>query len=396
MKYEYVICHYAEIGLKGKNRKFFEEKLVENIKKALPGNSFQRVRRISGRILIELIEEKVNETQIKNSLKDVFGIAHFSFAVGCEQKIESIKEKAAEILKDKKFKSFRIETQRGKKDFPLDSQQINERVGEYVLRKLKTRNPKLKVNLKKPKITCFIEIVEKYAFLYLRKIPGPGGLPVSVSGKAISLLSGGIDSPVASFYGQRRGIEIIFLHFTSFPFTKQSSVEKVKKIVEILNRFQFQAKLYLVPFTEIQKEILLKTKAKLRVILYRRFMFRIAEVLAEKVRARALITGESVGQVASQTLENIGAIEEAVKLPVLRPLIGLDKKDIINEAGEIGTFDVSILPGEDCCSRFLPKHPETRANLAEVKREENKLNIGKLIEEAIKKTKVVRIINHKS
>ncbi len=278
----------------------------------------------------------------------------------------------------------------------MDSQQINERVGEYVLRKLKTQNSKLKVNLKKPGITCFIEIVEKYAFLYLKKIPGPGGLPVSVSGKAISLLSGGIDSPVASFYGQRRGINITFLHFTSFPFTKQSSVEKVKKIVEILNRFQFQAKLYLVPFTEIQKEILLKTTAKLRIILYRRFMFRIAEILVNKERAKALITGESVGQVASQTLENIGVIEEVVKLPVLRPLIGMDKKDIIDKARELSTFDVSILPGKDCCQRFLPKHPETRANLPEVKREEDKLNIKKLIEEAIKKTKVVRIINYKS
>jgi len=386
---KYVICHYAEIGLKGKNRRFFEEKLVENIKKALPGNSFQKVRRISGRILVEL-EDKIREDLIKNALKNVFGLAYFAFAVNCQQEIEIIKEKAVELLKDKKLKSFRIDTKRSEKDFSLTSQQINEKVGAWVVQKLNK-----KVKLKNPDITCFIEIVEKYAFLYFKEIPGPGGLPVSVSGKAISLLSGGIDSPVASFYGQRRGIEIIFLHFTSFPFTKQTSVEKAKEIVKILNKFQFQSKLYLVPFTAIQKEILLRTAAKLRVVLYRRFMFRIAEILAKKVRAKALITGESVGQVASQTLENIGAIEEVVKLPVLRPLIGQDKEDIIKKAKEIGTFDISILPGEDCCQRFLPKHPETKADLPEVKKEENKLNVEKLIGEAIKKAKVVRIVNSK-
>ena len=387
MKPEYVICHYAEIGLKGKNRKFFEEKLVENIKKSLPGNSYEKVKRISGRILIEL-EEKADETQIKNSLKNVFGIAFFAFAINSEQKIETIKKKAIELLKSERFKSFRIETKRSKKDFSLTSQEINEKVGAEVVKKLKK-----KVDLKNPKITCFIEIVEKYAFLYLEKIKGPGGLPVSVSGKAISLLSGGIDSPVASFYGQRRGIKIIFLHFTSYPFTKQSSVEKAKRVVKILNKFQFQSKLYLIPFTEIQKEILLKTKTKLRVILYRRFMFRIAEILATREKARALITGESVGQVASQTLENIGAIEEVIKLPVLRPLIGQDKEDIIKKAKEIGTFDVSILPGEDCCQRFLPKHPETKADLREVKKEEKKLNVKELIEQAIKRSQKL-IINH--
>ncbi|MBZ9572864.1 tRNA 4-thiouridine(8) synthase ThiI [Patescibacteria group bacterium] len=398
MKWDYIICHYAEIGLKGKNRKFFEEKLVENIKKSLPGNSYKKVKRISGRILIEL-KEQVKENLIKKSLKNVFGLAFFAFGKSCPQKIEAIKKKAVEILKDKKFKSFRIETRRSKKDFPLTSQQINEKVGEYVLRKLaphQTKGSGVRVDLKNPDITCFIEIVEKYAFLYLEKIKGPGGLPVGVSGKAISLLSGGIDSPVASFYGQKRGIKIIFLHFTSYPFTKQSSVEKAKKIVKILNKFQFQSKLYSVPFTEIQKEILLKTKAKLRVVLYRRFMFRIAEVLAKKEKAKALITGESVGQVASQTLENIGVIETAVDLPVLRPLIGMDKEDIIKKAKEIGTFDTSILPAEDCCQRFLPKHPETKAGLREVKKEEEKLEVDNLIKEAIKKAKVVKVINSKS
>jgi len=390
MKYDSIICHYAEIGLKGKNRKFFEEGLMGNIKTSFIINScngIKNIRRISGRILIK-IDKRVEEDKIRQALKNVFGIAYFSFVLNCGQDMEEIKKKSFEILEDKEFKTFRVETKRAEKDFYLTSQQINEQVGEYIFEKLNAKSLKFRVNLKNPDITCFIEIVEKYAFLYLEKVRGLGGLPVGVSGKAMSLLSGGIDSPVASFYGMQRGIKIIFLHFTSFPFTEQASIEKVKKIVKILNKFQFRSKLYLIPFLNIQKEILLKTKAKLRVVLYRRFMFKIAEVLAEKEKIKALITGESVGQVASQTLENIGVIQETIKSLVLRPLIGMDKEDIIKKGKEIGTFDISILPAQDCCQRFLPKHPETRANLKEVKEEEKKLDVKGLIKEAIKKVKV--------
>jgi len=395
MKYNFIICHYAEIGLKGKNRKFFEEKLIENIKKVLPRNSYKKVKRISGRILIGL-----GDCPSRQVLKNVFGIAYFSFAVACEQEIEAIKKKAVEILRNKTvtnrcdrikllqlsekqrlhFKTFKVETQRSKKDFPLNSQQISEQVGAEVLKKLKK-----KVDLTNPDITCFIEIVENYAFLYLEKIPGPGGLPVNVSGKAISLLSGGIDSPVAAFYGMRRGVKIIFLHFYT---QTQNSIDKTKKIVRILNKYQFSSKLYLVPFLNIQKEIFQKTNPEYGCISCRRFMFRIAEILAEKEKAEALITGENIGQVASQTLANIRATEEATNLPVLRPLIGMDKKDIIDKAKEIGTFDISILAEEFYCHGFLAKHPETKANLKKVKEEEKKLDVEKLIKEAVKKAKV--------
>ena len=395
MKYDFIICHYAEIGLKGKNRKFFEEKLIENIKKVLPRNSYKKVKRISGRILIGL-----GDCPSRQVLKNVFGIAYFSFAVACEQEIEAIKKKAVEILRNKTvtnrydrikllqlsekqrlhFKTFKVETQRSKKDFPLNSQQISEQVGAEVLKKLKK-----KVDLTNPDITCFIEIVENYAFLYLEKIPGPGGLPVNVSGKAISLLSGGIDSPVAAFYGMRRGVKIIFLHFYT---QTQNSIDKTKKILRILNKYQFSSKLYLVPFLNIQKEIFQKTNPEYGCILCRRFMFRIAEILAEKEKAEALITGENIGQVASQTLANIRATEEATNLPVLRPLIGMDKKDIIDKAKEIGTFDISILAEEFYCHGFLAKHPETKANLKKVKEEEKKLDVEKLIKEAVKKAKV--------
>ncbi len=238
----------------------------------------------------------------------------------------------------------------------------------------------------------FIEITNRYAFLYLEKIKGLGGLPVGVSGRAVSLLSGGIDSPVASFYAQKRGIELVFLHFHALPYVNKASLEKAEKIVKILNKYQFSSKLYLIPFADIQKEILLKTKASFRVVLYRRFMFRIAEILAKKEKAKVLITGESVGQVASQTLENIAVITRAISLPIFRPLICQDKQDIIEKAKEIGTYDISILPHQDCCSRFLPKRPATKANLTEVRKEENKLDIKKLIAKAIEKVETRKVL----
>lgn len=373
----YIICHYHEIGLKGKNRRFFEERLIENIKRALPGSSFEFVKRISGRIIIKLTPKGIQK-EMEGILRNVFGVAYFAIAINCEQEIEAIKKKALELLEEKNFKTFKISTQRSKKDFPLTSQEINEKVGEYILKKLNK-----KVNLEKPDLTCFIEIVEKFAFLYLEKIKGLGGLPLSVSGKAVALLSGGIDSPVAAFYAMKRGVKIIFLHFHAYPYTSRASIEKAQKIVKVLNKYQYSSKLYLIPFANIQKEILLKTPTKLRVVLYRRFMFRIAQKIAEKEGAKAIITGESIGQVASQTLENIKIIEEVTHLPVLRPLIGQDKEEIIDQAKKIGTFAISILPHQDCCSRFLPKHPATKAKFKEIKEAEKKLNTQKLIQETI-------------
>lgn len=376
---DYIICHYHEIGLKGKNRWFFEERLVKNIKRVLPKDSFDFVKRISGRIIVRVSKKGVRqEKKIKQALKNVFGIVYFAFAHSCEQKIEIIKKKAFEILKTKKFKSFRISTQRSKKEFYLTSTQVNEKVGEFIVKKLKK-----KVDLKKPGVNLFIEIVEKYVFLYSLKIKGRGGLPLGVSGKAVVLLSGGIDSPVAAFFAMKRGIKVIFVHFHAHPYTDKASIEKTKRIVKVLNKFQFNSKLYLIPFADIQKEILLNTLSKLRVILYRRFMLLISQEIARKERALALVTGESVGQVASQTLENIKAVAEASKIPILRPLICHDKEEIIARAKDIGTFNISILPYQDCCTRFLPRYPETRADLKQVKLAEKKLNCKKLINKAL-------------
>ena len=384
---DYIICHYHEIALKGKNRSFFEKQLVNNIKKALPKDSFQFVKRISGRIIVKVSEKgKRQKKKIKDSLRNVFGMVYFALADISDQKIEKIKKKAEEILKGKRFKTFRISTKRSKKDFYLNSQKVNEKIGEHIVKGLKKR-----VNLGKPGITLFIEIVQSYVFLYTTKIKGQGGLPLGVSGKAIVLISGGIDSPVASYLAMKRGVKVIFVHFHAHPYTDKASIEKVKRIVELLNKFQFQSKLYLVPFASLQKEVVLKTPAKLRVILYRRFMLRICQEIAKKENVLALVTGDSIGQVASQTLENIGVIGEAVDLSILRPLVGQDKQEIIEKAKEIGTFNISILPHQDCCSRFLPRFPETKANLREVKKAEKRLDIEKLVKKAIIETLLVKI-----
>jgi len=389
MKHNFIICHYAEIGLKKGNRKFFEKKLIENIKRSFVLNSadgLKNIKRISGRILIQ-IDSKIKEDEVRQALENVMGIAYFSFAVNCQQNIEEIKKKSWEILKDKEFKTFKVETKRAEKDFPLTSQQINEQVGEYIFEKLNTQSLKFRVNLKNPDITCFVEVVEKYAFLFLEKVKGLGGLPVGVSGKAISLLSGGIDSPVASFYGIRRGVQMVFLHF----YTNQKFLEKIKRNIKVLNKYQFKSELYLIPFLDIQKAIFQKTNSELGCILCRRFMFRIAEILAGKKGVDVLFTGENIGQVASQTLANMRVIEQAISIPVLKPLIGMDKKDIIEKAEQIGTFDISILPEEFYCQKFLAKHPETKANLKRVLIEEAKIEVQKLVEQAIKKLKVEKI-----
>ncbi|XOB42257.1 MAG: tRNA uracil 4-sulfurtransferase ThiI [Candidatus Nealsonbacteria bacterium] len=383
----YIVCHYHEIGLKGKNRKFFEEKLVLNIKRALPEASFEFVKRISGRIIVKLTDAGFKkQAKIKNIIKDVFGIAYSAFAYDCKPEIKAIKNKALEILKLKRFKTFRIQTQRSDKDFPLTSQKVNEKVGAFIVDNLNKG-----VKLEKPGLTCFIEITKNQAFLYTEKIKGPGGLPVSVGGRAVVLLSGGIDSPVASYLTMKRGVKVVFVHFHAHPYTDKASIDKVKRIVEDLNRFQFNSKLYLVPFADVQKEIVLKVSAKLRVVFYRRFMLRIAQVIGEKEKALALVTGDSIGQVASQTLKNISVISEAASMPVLRPLIGFNKEEIIDQAKKINTFDISILPHQDCCARFLPARVETKADLKQVKLEEKKLDVEELVKKAVKGTELLTI-----
>jgi len=407
-----IIVHYAEIALKGGNRNFFEKRLVENIKKFLQANGivFDYVKRIYGRILINLSDGEEEGGKLPpmkelpsflNALKSVFGVAHFSLVEKCDKDIEKIKEKALDVLSQKDFQTFKVEAKRSDKKFVLTSQQVNEQIGEEILRKTiahylcdRTNNEqerKIKVDLHNPDIILYIEITEKDVFLYTEKIKGPGGLPLGVSGKAVCLISGGIDSPVAAWYLMKRGVENIFVHFYSTQQGYEKSLEKVRDLLRALNAFQLNSKIYFVPFSDIQKEILLNTQADLRVVLYRRFMFRVSQEIAFKENAKALITGENVGQVASQTLDNMLVISQAITLPILRPLAGFDKIEIIEIAKKIGAYNISILPHLDCCSMFAPEHPATKANLKEVQKEEKKLKIRKLITSALKNTKIENI-----
>ena len=385
---KYILCRYSEIGLKKGNRSFFENCLIENIKKSIKPELFSFVKRISGRILIELTREgEEKKEEIKEKLMFVFGISSFSFCNNTDQCLESMKKMSLEVLKKEKFEKFKVSTTRSKKEFPLFSREINEKIGEHILNNFK----KIKVDLEKPDVTCFIEIIEKYSFVFTGKEKGLNGLPVGSSGKAVSLLSGGIDSPVASFQAMRRGIKLIFVHFHSYPQTSQASINKVKELAGILSRYQGTASLYLVPISGIQKEIVLGVSEKMRVIFYRRIMYKIAREIAIKEKAQAFVTGDSIGQVASQTLENMKAAEQGIEMLIIRPLACQDKESIVRKAKEIGTYEISILPHDDCCSRFIPAHPETKADIKDVLKEERKINIQKMVEKAIKEMKIITI-----
>lgn len=376
----FVVCHYSEIALKGKNRSFFENKLIDNIKRAIKPDFVSGINKISGRILITLSSKGINnKEEIESALKKVFGISNFLFCARVKPTIEDISGELISILEKEDFKTFRISAKRSEKNLPFTSREINEQVGANIFHHFK----KVTVDLENPDINCLVEIVEGFAYISIKKIYGLSGLPVGTGGKVVLMLSGGIDSPVAGFMAMSRGLNIIPIHFHTYPETSQNSIEKVKELSKILSQYQPQTKLYLVPFAGIQKEIFLKVSPKLRVIFYRRLMFHIAQKIAKKEKALGIVTGESVGQVASQTLENINATQYGITLPIIRPLICLSKDDIIEKAREIKTFDISILPHDDCCSRFLPKHPEIRARIEDVLAEEKKIGIDLMVKKVL-------------
>ncbi len=379
-----VLIHYHEIGLKGRNRGRFEQQLVTNIARALKGLPRGAVRRLSGRIVLELAPD-AETGAIRERLADVFGIANYSEAICVPTAIEHIRAGTWDVVRRKDFGSFKIAARRGDKSFPLTSEQINRDVGAHV-----QSLSRAQVKLNDPDLTCHIEVSYQGAFIYTGKMPGPGGLPVGANERAVSLLSSGIDSPVASYKTMKRGVRLSFVHFHSQPYTNRSSQRNTEELVRVLTRYQYRSTLYLVPFVEIQRRVMTHAPPGYRVILYRRAMLRIAEAIAEREGAQALVTGESVGQVASQTLSNMRAIEEVTALPVLRPLSGDNKEEIIDLARRIGTYDISIEPYEDCCTVFVPKHPETRADLNVVHEIEPKLGLPPLIDQALMSTDVTR------
>jgi len=381
MKFDHILCHYSEIGLKGKNRRFFEDRLRKNILEAIKircVDSSVSVKRYHGRLVIELKQKGADLDCIKKALTDVTGLAYFAPAFESKQDLNILKKDAHALFSDANFESFRITARRGSSNIPLKVRTVNDEVGTHIV---DTMNKK--VNLTQPDANCYIDMFEDKAFVYLQRISGQGGLPVGVSGKVIAMLSGGIDSPVAAYLAMKRGATVVFVHFHSVPYTTPASIEKVREMITTLNHFQFRSKLYLVELAPIQKQIMTETTPRYRVLLYRRFMFRIAEQIAEKENAHALLTGESLGQVASQTLENMEAVGRVTDMSILRPLIGFDKQEIIDRAQVIGTYDISIQPDQDCCSLFVPKRPSTKARSEQLIKQENVLNVKQLVEAGV-------------
>jgi len=358
-KFHCILIHYDEIAIKLGNRSWFEKKLVQNIKNKIKSFKYSTIHNFCGRIFINNINQN-DEQRFFKVLKDVMGISSIHMMVNTNISIKSIEEESIKAVKNYPvdFKTFKILTKRQNKSFSKTSQELNTIIGESVRVKFNKN-----VKLKNPDLELRIEIIDDMALIGIQKIQGYGGLPVGTGEKALSLISSGIDSPVASFKMLKRGVQLSYIHFHSSPATGDESIYNVKKIISELSRFQSSTQLFLVPFLDIQKEIMKVSPNKYWIILFRRAMMKVASDIANKNGFKALVTGENVGQVASQTLSNINAISEKAEAPILRPLIGYNKKDIINLAIDIGTYDISILPYEDCCGFFVPKHPETKANL---------------------------------
>ena len=372
-----VVIHYQEIALKGKNRPWFVARLVKNIKEATKDLDIKEVRALMGRIELVLGPTATWES-VRDRVGLVFGVGNFAKAGRAPLDVGAI---AAEILKDlgpENPATFRLSARRADKRFPMSSPEIEREVGGRIK---EARG--WTVNLKHPELTIHVEALTKDAFYFFGKERGAGGLPVGASGKVACLLSGGIDSPVAAWRMMRRGCRVLFIHFHSYPILSRASQEKTRELAKSLARFQYRSRLMQVPFGEIQQRVVLAVPPPLRVVVYRRLMMRIAERIARLNRAQGLVTGEVVGQVASQTLENMATIGSVVTLPVLRPLVGMDKEEITAEAVRLGTYPISIIPDQDCCTLFTPKHPATKARRHEVERAEADLPIEEIVTGAV-------------
>ena len=374
-----VLIRYHEIALKKGNRRYFTELLKRNVLAAIRDFGPKDIRSLPARILVSFKDHPASADLIER-ISSVFGVANFSLVERVDRDLDTLRSHILSALNGHSFESFRIETQRGDKTFPLSSPEINRQLGAAVQEKSGAR-----VDLEHPEFTVTVEILPHDAFFGFTKIAGAGGLPVGSSGRVAALISGGIDSPVAAYRLMQRGCRIIFVHFHSVPYQDRTSQEKVRRLVQRLNRHQFSSRLYLVAFGEIQRQIVASVARPLRVVLYRRMMLRIAEAIARKEKAKALVTGESLGQVASQTLDNLAVIQQAARLPILRPLVGMDKQEIIDQARRIGTFEISSISDQDCCQLFVPAHPATKARLNAVEAEESKLALAELVRYGLEK-----------
>ncbi|NLZ25842.1 MAG: tRNA 4-thiouridine(8) synthase ThiI [Clostridiales bacterium] len=382
-----IIVRFGEIFLKGKNRDYFESLLIKNIKFSLEKFNY-KFARSQGRYFIESYDIN-DEAEIINALKKTFGIISLSVADKVSTDFENsflpVKEAALKsLLENEKNNTFRITAKRAEKRIPLTSMQIAAEIGGYIL-----KNSTAKVDLFNPDVEIFTDVRENgYTYVYSKVISAAGGLPVGCSDKGMLLLSGGIDSPVAAYMMAKRGMKLCAVHFSSPPYTSEMAKEKVIKLRDIVAEYCTDIKLIVVPFTDVQLAIYEKCPAEFMITILRRFMMRAAERLAKEYACQALVTGESLGQVASQTVFSMACSESVTKMPVLRPLVGLDKQEIMEIAKKIGTYDTSILPYEDCCTIFLPKNPVIKPKIETAEKFESALDIESLLNEALKNIEI--------
>ena len=376
------LMHYHEIGLKGHNRSAFENRLMKNAQKILEGYPVVTMRRISGRILV-FVKEGVSfedACDMARVMGRIPGVARVSCGYICHQDLDEMFDAAQQALADAEpFETFKVQARRNHTDFPINSMDLNQQVGAHLCRSF----PEKKVKMKEPDVEVRVEVIEGSTYIYAWTIRGVGGLPVGSSGRVMCLLSSGIDSPVAVWRLARRGAIPFGVHFSGRPQTASTSEYLVDDIAHVLEKSGCIARVYVVPFGDYQRAIAAQVPPELRIIMYRRLMFKVAEGLARKVGAKALVTGESLGQVASQTIENISVVNDATELPVFRPFIGTDKIEIIDQAQELGTFEISSQDAPDCCTLFMPRNPETHAKLDRVLEAEAALPLDEWIPELI-------------
>ncbi len=376
-----ILLKLGEIVLKGLNRRSFEQKLMGNIRRRLVGLGRFRVSCLQSTVYVEAESEDADLDAAFEALQDVFGVVKLSRAVACEKDKDAIARRAIEYLRDDmlRAKSFKVESKRSDKSFPMTSIELSQYVGG----ELAEAYPNCEVDVHEPELTVVLEVRDLAAYVHAQPVSGAGGMPVGSNGVAVTLLSGGIDSPVSSYMIAKRGVRLIPVHFFSFPYTSQQAKDKVVELGRILTRYCGKMTMEVVPFTHIQEEIRDKCPEEYFTLVMRRFMMRIAERIARDAGAKAIVTGENLGQVASQTMEAMASTQAVLDLPVLQPLIGMDKEEIVQMARRIGTFDTSILPYEDCCTVFTPRHPRTRPKPGEVAAAESRLDVDALVEEAL-------------
>lgn len=372
-----LIVHYQEIALKGKNRPWFLNRLIRNLKSAVSDLDVSEVRNLMGRIEV-VLGPGASPEEVGSRIKRVFGVANHARAGRTALDLDALAEAILRDLGDRTCGSFRVSARRADKRYPLTSPQVEREVGGRIKAARDWR-----VDLSHPELVIHVELLTNEAFYFFGKEPGPGGLPTGTAGRVACLLSGGIDSPVAAYRMMKRGCAVTFVHFHSYPILSRASQEKARELAGLLTRWQQRSRLYLVAFGEIQQQVVLAVPGPMRVVVYRRLMLRIAEKIARVREAQALVTGDVIGQVASQTLENMAVIGSVATLPIYRPLIGMDKDEITAQAIALGTYPISIIPDQDCCTLFTPRNPQTRAKLSAIEAAEQALPIDELVDRAV-------------